>query len=81
MRFLLVGDIVGNPGRRALKKFLTEEGENLNYQFLVVNGENAAGGFGITKKVYQYLKDLGVDVITTGNHVWDKREIYASSKT
>jgi metallophosphoesterase (TIGR00282 family) len=76
MRFLLVGDIVGNPGRRALKKFLTEEGEYLNYRFLVVNGENAAGGFGITKKVYQYLKDLGVDVITTGNHVWDKKEIY-----
>jgi len=76
MRFLLVGDIIGNPGRRALKKFLTEEGQNINYDFLVVNGENAAGGFGITKKVYETLKSLGVDVITTGNHVWDKKEIY-----
>jgi len=76
MRFLIVGDIVGNPGRRALKKFLTEEGNNIGYHFLIVNGENAAGGFGITKKVYETLKKLGADVITTGNHVWDKKEIY-----
>ena len=77
MRFLIVGDIIGNPGRRALKKFLSTEGENLNHDFLIVNGENAAGGFGITKKVYETLKDLGVDVITTGNHVWDKKEIFS----
>jgi len=76
MRFLIVGDIIGNPGRRALKKFLSTEGEDLKYDFLIVNGENAAGGFGITKKVYQTLKDLGVDVITTGNHVWDKKETF-----
>ena len=76
MRFLIVGDVIGNPGRRALKKFLTTEGEGLNYDFLIVNGENAAGGFGITKKVYQTLKSLGVDAITTGNHVWDKKEIF-----
>ena len=76
MRFLIVGDVIGNPGRRALKKFLTTEGEVLNYDFLIVNGENAAGGFGITKKVYQTLKSIGVDAITTGNHVWDKKEIF-----
>ena len=76
MRLLAVGDIIGNPGRRALKKFLETEGKELNYQFLVVNGENAAGGFGITEKVYNTLKSLGVDVITTGNHVWDKKETW-----
>ncbi len=74
LKLLLVGDIIGNPGRRALKKFLLEEGQNLNPDFVVVNGENAAGGFGITKKVYEKLKTIGVDVITTGNHVWDKKE-------
>jgi len=76
MRLLLVGDVIGNPGRRALKKFLTSEGKELGYDLLVVNGENAAGGFGITKKVYETLKNLGVDVITTGNHVWDKKETW-----
>ncbi len=76
MRLLVVGDIIGNPGRRALKKFLETEGKELNYQFLVVNGENAAGGFGITEKVYKTLKSLGVDAITTGNHVWDKKETW-----
>jgi metallophosphoesterase (TIGR00282 family) len=76
MRFLLVGDIIGNPGRRALKKFLSAEGGTFNFDFIIVNGENAAGGFGITRKVYETLKELGVDVITTGNHVWDKKEIY-----
>ncbi len=77
MRFLIVGDIIGNPGRRALKKFLSAEGGSLNYDFLIVNGENAAGGFGITEKVYKSLKELGVDVITTGNHVWDKKETWS----
>lgn len=76
MRFLIVGDIIGNPGRRALKKFLLQEGDSLNYEFLIVNGENSAGGFGITKKVYQSLKQLGVDVITSGNHIWDKKEVF-----
>jgi hypothetical protein len=73
-RILILGDIIGNPGRRALKKFL--ENDAPRHDFLIVNGENAAGGFGITKKVYQTLKTLGVDVITTGNHVWDKKETF-----
>ena len=75
MRFLIAGDIIGNPGRRALRRFLSQEGGALNYDFLIVNGENAAGGFGITQKVYQSLKELGVDVITSGNHIWDKKEV------
>jgi len=74
LRFLILGDVIGNPGRRALKRFLEEYQD---YDLLVVNGENAAGGFGITKKVYESLKSLGVDVITTGNHAWDKKEIFS----
>ncbi len=73
-KLLVFGDVIGNPGRRALKKFL--ETDAPEYDFLIVNGENAAGGFGITRKVYETLKTLGVDAITTGNHVWDKKEIF-----
>ncbi len=72
MRFLIVGDIIGNPGRKALKYGIWD----LDYDVLVVNVENAAGGFGITKSVYEELLSYGVDVMTSGNHIWDKKEVY-----
>ena len=75
MRLLMIGDIVGKPGRRAVSKILP--GLRLEYgiNIVVANGENAAGGLGITQDTAQELLDSGVDVITTGNHVWAKREI------
>ncbi len=72
MRFLIVGDIIGSPGRKALRYGIWD----LNYDVLVVNVENAAGGFGITKSVYDELMSYGVDVMTSGNHIWDKREVF-----
>lgn len=74
MNFLIVGDIIGSPGRTVLKEYL--EKNKSKYDFIIVNGENSAGGFGITCKIAEILYGLGVNVITTGNHIWDKREIY-----
>ncbi len=74
MKFLLIGDIIGKPGRRALSAFLERNREK--FDVVIANVENSAGGFGITWKVYQELKDMGVDVLTSGNHIWDKKEIY-----
>ncbi|MEN3033582.1 MAG: TIGR00282 family metallophosphoesterase [Aquificaceae bacterium] len=73
MKFLIVGDIIGKPGRKALKSALEELRDS--FDVLVVNVENSAGGFGINRKVFQELKDLGVDVMTSGNHIWDKKEV------
>jgi len=73
MKFLVVGDIIGKPGRKALKYYaISHPG---TFDVLVVNVENAAGGFGINKKVYEELKAIGVDVMTSGNHIWDKKEV------
>ena len=74
MKFLLIGDVVGRAGRRILKEVLPKLKKELQPDFIVVNGENSAGGFGITKKVFNELVNLGVDVITSGNHIWDKKE-------
>lgn len=70
----MVGDLIGKPGRTILQKFLQKNKEV--YDFVIVNGENAAAGFGITSKIAEDLFSLGVDVITSGNHIWDKKEIY-----
>lgn len=75
MKFLIIGDIVGEPGRNILFKFL--EKRKHNYDFIIVNGENSAGGFGITAKISEQFFSRGVDVITMGNHTWDKKEIYS----
>ena len=75
MKFLIIGDIVGRPGRTTLFKYL--EKRKQNYDFIIVNGENSAGGFGINVKIAKEMFNRGVDVITLGNHSWDKREIYA----
>ncbi|MCL4424222.1 MAG: TIGR00282 family metallophosphoesterase [Firmicutes bacterium] len=76
MRILAIGDIVGKPGRQItaqiLPSLLREEG----IDFVLANGENAAGGTGITREVADDLFSLGIDVLTMGNHVWDKKEIF-----
>ncbi len=75
MKFLIIGDVIGRTGRNALKEFLPSIIEKEKPDFIIANGENAAGGFGITKKVYNELLSLGIDVVTSGNHIWDKKEI------
>ncbi len=75
MRLMLCGDVVGAAGRRAVTGNLPRLRRDLGLDFVVVNGENAAHGFGITAEICDELFDAGADVITTGNHVWDRREI------
>ncbi len=75
MRILFVGDIMGRAGREALEKYLPILKEKLSPDVIIVNGENAAHGRGITGKICEKFFGLGADVITTGNHTWDQREI------
>jgi metallophosphoesterase (TIGR00282 family) len=77
MRLLFLGDIVGRTGREAVITLLPDLRRRLDLDFVVVNGENAAHGFGITETIARSLHEAGVDCITTGNHIWDKREIIA----
>jgi metallophosphoesterase (TIGR00282 family) len=74
MRILFLGDVVGRAGRNAVCERLPAMKADLTPDFVIVNGENAAGGFGITEQIFQDLRDAGADAITTGNHVWDQRE-------
>lgn len=77
MRILFIGDIIGQPGRqmvaRHLKSLVAEHGTEM----VLANAENAAGGFGITPSIGEELLGLGIDLLTTGNHVWDKKEAEA----
>lgn len=75
MRILFVGDIFGRPGRTIVQERLPELQKLHSVDLTIANGENSAGGFGITPQIAEELFELGIDVITTGNHVWDKREI------
>ena len=75
MRVLFLGDIVGRLARNEVIEQLPDLRAGLSLDFIVVNCENAAGGFGITPKICEALFAAGVDVLTTGNHVWDKKEI------
>src|SRR5213075_943423 len=75
MKVLFCGDIVGRSGREAVVKNVPRLRQELGLDFVVVNGENAAAGFGITAKICSELHGAGVDCITTGNHVWDQRDI------
>ena len=75
MRVLMVGDVIGKPGRMAVGATVPRLRQELDLDLVVANGENTAGGFGITLDTAQELLDGGVDVITSGNHVWDRREI------
>lgn len=71
MRILFLGDVIGKPGRRAVEQFV----RNTSADFKIINGENLAGGIGITPKVASEMFSAGVDLITTGNHVWKKKDM------
>lgn len=75
MKILFIGDIVGQPGRRAVKNLLPRLKLRHALDFVVANGENSAGGNGITQGTANELLEAGVDVITSGDHVWDQKEI------
>jgi len=75
MRILFIGDIFGRPGRTIVKDRLPGLVREHGIDLVIANGENSAAGFGITPALAEDLLSLGIDVITTGNHVWDKREI------
>jgi hypothetical protein len=74
MRILFIGDVVGRSGRKAVLERLPRLIADWKLDLVALNGENAAGGFGITEPIYQELVDSGVDVITGGNHSWDQKE-------
>lgn len=75
MKILFIGDIFGQPGRRIVKEILPGLVAEFTPDLILANGENAAAGFGITPAIVEELLDLGIAVLTSGNHIWDKREI------
>jgi calcineurin-like phosphoesterase len=72
----MIGDMIGKPGRVAVETILPALREERGIDFVTANGENVAGGMGLTPSTADALLAAGVDVITSGNHIWDKREIY-----
>ncbi|TME11960.1 MAG: TIGR00282 family metallophosphoesterase [Chloroflexi bacterium] len=74
----MIGDVIGKPGRQALEALLPILREERSIDFATANGENLAGGMGLTASTADALLEHGVDVITSGNHIWDKKEIYPS---
>lgn len=76
MKILLVGDVIGRPGRAAFAKYTRQLKKEHDIDVVIVNGENSAGGKGVSEKSLDELYSGGADVVTTGNHVWDNREIY-----
>jgi len=76
VNILFVGDVFGSAGRHIVREHLPHIMETHAVDLLVINGENSAGGFGITPSIAEELFDLGAHVITTGNHIWDKKEIF-----
>ncbi len=76
MKFLFIGDIIRRTGRKALTEYLPSTVEKFKPDIIIANIENAAGGNGVTKKVYNQLKNLGIDIFTSGNHIYDKKEVF-----
>jgi len=76
MKILFIGDIFGHPGRRIVKELLPSLVAEYDPDLVLANGENAAAGFGITPPLVEELLDMGIAVLTSGNHIWDKKEIY-----
>jgi metallophosphoesterase (TIGR00282 family) len=76
IKILMLGDVVGRPGRQIVKKLLPKFKINNNIDFVVANGENSSGGFGIKQNSFNSLKASGVDVVTSGNHIWNKKEVF-----
>jgi len=72
---LAIGDIIGRPGREAVARLVPQLRRDHSIDLVVANGENAAGGFGLTPKIADDLFNLGIDVLTSGNHIWDQREM------
>jgi hypothetical protein len=77
MNLLFIGDIIGEPGRKIAKSLLPELRKQHAVDFVIANGENSAGGFGITPAIADELFNMGIDVLTSGNHIWDKKNINA----
>ena len=75
MNILIIGDVVGSPGRAIMKRALPQVVRKHDVDYVIANVENAAGGFGVTPEICQEFLAMGVDVMTSGNHIWDKREI------
>lgn len=75
MKVLFIGDIVGSPGRKAVKQYIGEVRKEYGFDYCIANGENAAGGSGITCVIAKELYGYGIDCLTMGNHTWSKREI------
>jgi hypothetical protein len=75
-RILMIGDVIGKPGRVAIERTLPGIRDERGIDFVTANGENLAGGMGLTVSTCEALLSAGVDVVTSGNHIWDKREIY-----
>lgn len=73
MHALFIGDVFGKPGLEVTAAYLERFGDR--YDFVVANGENAAGGYGITRKHFEQLREMGIDVVTLGNHTWDQAEV------
>ncbi|MGB2854190.1 MAG: TIGR00282 family metallophosphoesterase [Dehalococcoidia bacterium] len=78
MRILLVGDVIGRPGRRAVQVLVPNLRQEYSIDLVIANGENAAGGLGLTRETAEELFASGIDVITSGNHIWDHKEIIPS---
>ena len=76
VKILAVGDIVGENGVKKLKEVLPKIKQSAGIDFCIVNGENSAGGMGITTKIFQDMMSLNIDVITMGNHTWGKKDIF-----
>ena len=76
LKILFFGDLVGRPGRLGIQKFLNEKLAELNPDFIIANIENASHGFGLTEKNYNEISSYGVDCMTSGNHIWDKKDIF-----
>ncbi|MEH7107013.1 MULTISPECIES: TIGR00282 family metallophosphoesterase [Bacillaceae] len=76
MNLLFIGDVVGSPGRDMVKEYLPKLKEKYRPQLTIINGENAAGGKGITEKIYRQFLEWGAQAVTLGNHAWDNREIF-----
>ena len=71
----MIGDVIGQPGRRAVGRIIPHLRQELGLDVVIANGENAAGGFGITLETAEELLNSGVDILTSGNHIWDQKEI------
>lgn len=76
MRILFIGDIVGSQGRHMVQEHLGRLVDEKKIDFVIANGENATGGFGLNQRSFRELADCGIDAFTTGNHTWDNKDIY-----